>query len=186
MSIPSEYSTDSKLIFDDAYYGAVESDLKRKSGYSNYIEYITSDFYNRTVIKPFFKKFDFAGKTVLELGAGIGVLGKASKRGNTWLCLDASQYCYDNRVHNTFKMNDALEFLTTEGDNTYDYIISFGFLESIDDTKLLDLIKQMNRVAKKQIHGVYNEGNPEYYNIKTTEKWQALFGDTVTVIQYNG
>ena len=70
------------------------------------------------------------------------------------------------RLHEETKIiqQDALSFLNNQPKNSFDYIVSFAFLEcfSNDDLKFLKL--QMDRVAKKQIHYCFKDPNPIYYN----------------------
>lgn len=183
--ITANLSHTPKLIFDAAYFGAVESDLKRKSGYSNYLEQQTSwiqkEFYEKFIVSHDFKP----GDKILELGAAIGYFGKiAGINGLNVECVDVSQWCYDNRLHPSFTKADVITYLGTLEDKSYDYIISFGFLECFDDTRLQALIILMNQVAKKQIHRVYRKGNSKWYNIKTIPQWKSFFDDSATIEEY--
>lgn len=173
--------------FDAAYFGDVESDLKRKSGYSNYLEGQTN-YLQKRLYEKFIASYNFkSGDKILELGAAVGYFGKIARvNGLNVKCVDVSSWCYENRLHPDFEKADALEFLPGVQDKFYDYIISFGFLESFDDVKLQALIILMNRVAKKQIHYIYEEGNPEWYNIKTNSQWQTFFDDSTIIENYLG
>lgn len=173
--------------FDAAYFGDVESDLKRKSGYSNYLE-LQTNWIQKERYEKFIASHDFKpGDKILELGAAIGYFGKIARvNGLTVKCVDVSQWCYDNRLHPDFEKADALEFLKTLERKSFDYIISFGFLESFDDVQLRALIILMNQIAKKQIHRIYEEGNPKWYNIKTIEKWKSFFDDSAIIENYLG
>ncbi len=176
-----------RLQYDAAYFGAVESDLKRKSGYSNYLEqhanYIAKRNYEKFIATHDFKP----GDKILELGAAVGYFGKIARvNGLNVKCVDISQWCYDKRLHPDFEKADALEFLLSVQDKSYDYIISFGFLECFNDTKLQALIILMNQVAKKQIHCIYGEGNSTWYNIKTIPQWKSFFDESAIIENYLG
>ena len=177
----------SKEDFDDAYFGDVESDLKRKSGYSNYLEQHTN-YIQKRIYEKFIVAHDFKpGDKILELGAAVGYFGKIARvNGLNVKCVDVSQWCYDNRMHPDFEKADALEFLPGVQDKFYDYIISFGFLECFADTKLQALIILMNQVAKKQIHVIYKEGKSQWYNIKTISQWKSFFDDSAIIEKYIG
>lgn len=173
----------SEESFDAAYFGDVESDLIRKSGYLDYLatktNYIQKGIYEKFISnhgpKPENK--------ILELGAGVGYFGKIARmNGLNVKCVDISQWCYDHRLHPDFVKASAFKYLKTLGSKSYDYIISFGFLECLDDAKLQALIILMNRVAKKQIHCLYDLGNPKYYNSKTIPQWKSFFDDSATIV----
>lgn len=164
--------------FDDVYFGA------RKPHYSNYLDHI-----NQALVKKRFT--DFLDKhqflttdKLLELGAGIGMFGKiAGEKGLDVTCVDVSQWCLDNKVHDKFVNASALAYLKTLEDKSFDYIVSFGFLECLSDQDIATLRAEMNRVGKKEIHGLYPSAGKDY-NLKTLEKWQELFGDTAVVEKY--
>ena len=168
--------------FDAAYFGDVESDLIRKCGYLDYLalktNHIQKEIYEKFILAHAFRPDD----KILELGAAVGFFGKiAGINGLNVKCVDVSQWCYDHRLHSDFEKASAFQYLKTLGSKSYDYIISFGFLECLDDAKLQALIILMNRVAKKQIHCLYGIGNPKYYNLKTVPQWKSFFDDSVTI-----
>lgn len=173
--------------YDAAYFGYIESDLKRKSGYSNYLELQTNYIAKRNYEK-FIASHNFKAKDkILELGAAVGYFGKIARvNGLNVKCVDVSQWCYDNRMHPDFEKADAFEFLPGVQDKSFDYIISFGFLECFADTKLQALVILMNQVAKKQIHVIYKEGKSQWYNIKTISQWKSFFDDSAIIEKYFG
>ena len=164
--------------FNETYF------MARRDGYSNYLEHaqswIQKEFYEKFIKRHQFKPTD----RILELGAGIGYFGKiGGVNGLDILCTDDAQWCYDNKVYGQFLKREALEFMWTEGSDAYDYIVSFGFLECLNDDQLSNLIDGMKRVGKNQIHCVHLKGNS--INVKTMGEWQALFGASA-VIEKNG
>ena len=168
--------------YDAAYFGDVESDLIRKSGYLDYLalktNYIQGKIYEKFISTHGFKPED----KMLELGAGVGYFGKiAWINGLNVKCVDVSQWCYDRKMHHDFVKASVFQYLKTLKNKSYDYIISFGLLECFDDAKLQALIILMNRVAKKQIHCMYGIGDPKWYNLKTIPQWKSFFDDTTTI-----
>lgn len=149
------------LIFDAAYFG-LDPDLKRNSGYDNYLELIKEI--------PYLKRADRAlskvsGK-ILELGCGVGTYQKlAEKKGLDWLGIDSSTWCYQNKV-TEITFSDALDFLKSQKDNSFDFIVSFAFLECQNEKQLQLIKNQMDRVAKNQLHYCYKNPNPDFYNSK--------------------
>ena len=169
--------------FDAAYFGDPECDLIRKCGYLDYLtlktNHIQKEIYEKFLLAHAFRPDD----KILELGAAVGFFGKvAGMNGLNVKCVDVSQWCYDHRIHTDFVKASAFKYLKTLGSKSYDYIISFGFLECLDDVKLQDLIVLMNHVAKKQIHCLYDMGPPKYYNCKTIEEWKSFFDDSATIM----
>lgn len=167
-----------RIEYDDVYFG------ERKSHYSNYLE-SSQNSLQKAFIEKFIKKNNFGpDDKILELGAGIGFFGKiAQAKGlKFWYCIDWSKWCKANQVYGIVDQ-DAIKYLKELLDDSFDYIVSFGFLECCDDGYLAKLIPEMKRVGKKQIHGMYLSGN-ESYNIKTLEEWQSLFDDSVIIENY--
>jgi len=156
--------------FDSAYFGDPKSDLKRRSGYSNYLEYVNTDWYERKFLKPFFEKYPLTKtNSVLELGAGIGMFGKYSKNPN-WICLDVSSWCFENKVYDNFKKIDVLNALPQYSNNQFHFIVSYAFLDCLSDENLEKLKIQMDRVGIQQIHYTVKTPNTEYYNSMVKSK----------------
>ena len=111
----------------------------------------------------------------------------AKSEGLTWHNCEWSQWCFDNKVailDTEFTVEDALVHLKTLADDSYDVIFSENALVCWDDTELTELITEMNRVGKLQIHLLNMTGNTLYYYIRTTEQWLAFPFATGTII-YN-
>lgn len=72
-------------------------------------------------------------------------------------------------------VSDALTYLQSQSQGSWDVILSIGFLECFSDADLTSLISEMYRVAKSQIHIVDPTTDPIYYNCKTLTKWKSLF-----------
>lgn len=153
--------------FSPAYFGDIEESrgLRHDAGYTNYLELETNYIAERN-IKKFFTRHNIP-KTVrvLELGSAVGFMGKIAKQeGHTdWVCVDWSNWCKRHEVYPVIEQ-DALTFLTSQDDNSFDYIISKAFLECFNDDALKILKIEMDRVGKNQIHYLYKEPNPLYYN----------------------
>lgn len=78
---------------------------------------------------------------------------------------------------------DARVWLPTQARNSWDAIISRGFLDCQTDADLTTLISEMNRVCKsQQVHSIDPTDDPEYYNQKTLAEWQTLPFEAGTII----
>ena len=124
----------------------------------------------------------------LELGAATGYLGKlAREKGYTdWTCVDWSQWCQDNKVYDSLVNMDAIEFLKSRLDKSFDYIISRGLIECFTDIELITFATECLRVGKKQIHATFGKPNSNYYTVKNLDNWKTLLGNIsdITVESY--
>jgi hypothetical protein len=78
---------------------------------------------------------------------------------------------------------DARTWIGTQGKNSWDAIISRGFLDCLTDAELATFIPAMNNACKfQQVHIIDQTDDPEYYNQKTLAQWQALPFEAGTLI----
>ena len=183
-----------KTDYDRAYFGD-DPDIRRVSGYTEYKRWLRTadirDANNNLVFQStgeFFKDLLLRFKNlqgiatnakVLELGCAKGFMVEdARAAGIDWRGVDASPWAMSQCAPAIlpFVVNaDALTYLLTQGTNAYDYIVSFRFIECIDDLEMPALVTAMNKVGRKQVHVIDEACNPQYYNAKTLEDWKAQF-----------
>ncbi len=152
--------------YDAGYYGDVESDLKRKSGYSNYLEQQSQALIQKR-LQTFLDRYNIPKNAkILELGAGCGHLAKlARENGYTnWIAVDWSAWCQANKVFDSLIKQDALSYLQTQPDNSFDYIISRALVECFSANDLVKFLDECSRVGTNQIHDTFPDPNPNYYN----------------------
>jgi cyclopropane fatty-acyl-phospholipid synthase-like methyltransferase len=78
---------------------------------------------------------------------------------------------------------DARTWIGTQGKNSWDAIISRGFLDCLTDAELAVFIPKMNNACKfQQVHIIDQSDDPEYYNQKTLAQWRALPFEAGTLI----
>ena len=78
---------------------------------------------------------------------------------------------------------DARTWMPTQKKNSWDGIISRGFLDCQTDADLTVMIPEINRICKfQQVHSVDPANDPEFYNQKTLAQWQALPWESGTII----
>lgn len=152
----------SRSQYDAAYFGDIieSGGLRHEAGYTYYLDLIKE--------KPYLKRsdrvFNTASERILELGCGIGTYAKiALSRGLDWIALDWSLWAKQHEVTPIIE-EDALTYLLAQANNSFDYIVSFGFIECFTDGQLLVLKNEMDRVGINQIHLTYENPNPLYYN----------------------
>jgi len=178
--------------YDAAYFGDVEASggLKHIAGYSDYKR--TANMKNRTdndtglpvnSLRSRYEKLlesqSLVGRTVVELGGGMGHLGAwGLSKGINWTVVDVSPWCNDNKVvpPANFVLSDALTYLQTLSNKSVDVIVSSRFLVCYTDADIQILIDEIKRVARvKQVHIVDESANPTFYTRKTLEQWEADF-----------
>lgn len=148
--------------YNAAYYGDVKESggLRHDAGYSNYLEIIKEKAYLKRSEDVLNK---VSGK-ILELGCGVGTYAKlAREKGLDWTAIDFSEWCKRHEETQIIKA-EAESFLLSQADNSFDYIVSFAFIECLKDDDLRVMQIQMDRVGIKQIHSTYKNPNPLYYN----------------------
>jgi 2-polyprenyl-3-methyl-5-hydroxy-6-metoxy-1,4-benzoquinol methylase len=77
---------------------------------------------------------------------------------------------------------DARTWITTQKKNSWDAIISRGFLDCLTDAELATFIPAMNNACIRQVHIVDPDIEAEYYNRKTLAEWRVLPWQPGTVI----
>ncbi len=171
--------------YDAAYFGDSKSDLQRRSGYSDYLRQINDGWEKKW--KDFIAEHNLKSTDkILELAGGIGHFAKvAREQGLDVTCVDWSQWCFDNKVIEDLIHEDALTYLKSQPDNSFDVVVSFFFLDCIQKDQLELLSQEIKRVSTKQIHWIYPRRNADYYNVQDLTYWQSLFSQDVTV-RYKG
>jgi len=172
--------------YNESYFGDPNSPLKHKAGYSNYLE-LQTNWVQRERIKKFLIRHNIPKNSkILELGAAVGFMGKiATEEGyKNWTCVDFSLWCKKNELSPIIEQ-DALSYLQSQPDNSFDVIVSFALLECLSNPSLVTLYQQMRRVGIKQIHQTFEESNSKFYNIKTLADWKSLLSQD-TVIEFYG
>jgi len=139
--------------------------------------------------QTFISKGGLAGLKVLELGCAFGSLVRYLRS------LGANAYGLDlnwpvsqgialwPELQPYLIAADARVWLAAQKKNSWDAIISKGFLDCFSDADLAVMIPQMNNAARfVQVHLVDPDDETEYYNRKTLAEWQALPFEAGTVI----
>lgn len=169
-----------------AYFHDPSQPLRDKRGLQilDYVNKKTWDDVNR-IESPLFQKFVSNLVTrnnisnnakILELGGAIGVHAKyAIEAGFDWTVVDVCQWCKDNKLipDVNFILSDARTFLPTLRRNEYDVLISNVFLDCFAESDLPNLISEMNRVSKRQVHLVAEKGDEFDYIIQNLDWWKT-------------
>ena len=191
---PSEY--------DESYFDGASSTYQHNAGYSKYKRWrrwdLGSDenkresedeFFKDIANEMFKKNFDYTGKKVLDIGCAYGfIVEDLRNMGVDAWGIDVSQYAYDkasDEVKPYLTVADARTHLTTYSKNEFDAVFSRYFLECISDEDLPDLIEEMNRISKFQLHIVMKHGKEEYYNIKDAAGWQVFDWDKGSYLMFD-
>lgn len=169
---PSEY--------DQSYFDGSKATYRHNAGYGKYERWYRKegegslgeywkDYANRWV-----NHLAIANKKVLEIGCAKGFLVKDLRdAGVDAYGIDVSQYAIDNcesEVAPYLTVVDARTGLTGYKRNEFDVLLSFRFMECIPEADIPDLIDEMNRISKLQVH-VIDETSNQYYIEQPLEWW---------------
>lgn len=165
----------------EAYFG--EGDLRHSAGYSNYeleFKFQNKQHFKNRLVSLLTRGGIDRPMNILELGGARGHRARHALRAvesiQSWEIIDI----YDSPLKRThaelvYTIGDANELLAGTQlyeDDSKDVVLSFRFLECIPESKLPDLIININRVAKhKQIHIIGTENNPDYYSGRNLSWW---------------
>lgn len=187
---PSEY--------DISYFDGAKSSYTHNAGYTKYARWFRNDLGSvdnpQTSEGEFFsdiaKTLEGANalhsKQVLDIGCAKGYLVEDLRSyGVDAYGVDVSPYAIgeaDPAIAPYLTVADIKTHLATYRRNEFDVVFSRWTLECFSDTELLDIIDEMNRISKFQIHIIWQDINPDFYNGKTITEWLAMPFDIGTVI----
>jgi len=139
--------------------------------------------------QKFIEHGGLVGKKIIDLGCAFGSMVRYLRQ------LGANAYGIDlsypisqgialwPELEPYLIVGDVRVWLPTQGRNSWDAIISRGFLGCLTDAELGTLIPEMNRVCKfQQVHSIDPSDDSEYYNQKTLATWQTLPWEAGTII----
>lgn len=181
---PSEY--------DASYFDGNSQPLRHNAGYSKYKRWYRNEGENS--LGEFWKDkaahwanhLVLAGKSVLDVGCAKGFLVEdLVDMGVDAYGIDVSSYAIETAedsaklrrpdLADRFYVGDVRTALSQFSRNQFDVLLSFRFLECIDETDLANLIDDMNRISKLQIHVIDEQANDLYY-IKQPISWWVSHG----------
>jgi predicted SAM-dependent methyltransferase len=94
-------------------------------------------------------------ESVLEIGAARGyVLKRLEDSGVRVKGLEVSDHCRQTRVIEDLVTWDVTETPWPVGDKEFDLVFSMATLEHIPEAKIPDVAREMDRVAKRGLHGI--------------------------------
>jgi ubiquinone/menaquinone biosynthesis C-methylase UbiE len=102
-----------------------------------------------------------AGAEVLHVGCGPGMLALLKRKGITLTGVDTSNASAETARRNGYDATFQTEFSSLPfADETFDYVVSFGVLNRLDEDKQDEAVSEMKRVLRKggvSLHSI--EGN---------------------------
>lgn len=175
---PSEY--------DASYFDGATQAMRHNAGYSNYQRWYRTIGENslgerwKDYAKHWLDHLSLTNKTVLDVGCAKGFLVKDLRdMGIEAYGLDVSQYAIDNcepEAAPYLTVGDARTVLSQYKRNEFDVLISLRFIECIPEVDIPDLVSEMNRISKLQVHVVDDFTGrkavaAQYYIQKTQQQW---------------
>ena len=170
-----------KIIFDKSYFNGRRAEYSHNAGYSNY------DLERNNVRKRVDKMFAGAYQkgNVLELGCAKGfAVERLMELGVEAKGVDISEFAISEAKEEIKKhlvLEEVISFLKSQPSNSYENIVSFWFIECLNDEELSELSKEANRVSNNQYHFTNSFCNKKYYNAKNPEEYKP-FGFKNTII----
>ena len=177
--------------YDISYFDGQKTTYQHNAGYSYYDRWYRID--GEKSLGEFWKDYtnklkniyDFQNKKVLEIGCAKGfIVEDLVDMGVDAYGLDISSYAISTAINSAilrrpdlitrFIVGDARIILSNYSTKQFDVIFTCRFLECIDDMDLIQLINEMNRISKKQIHIIDEQPNSDFYNVKTLKTWKNL------------
>lgn len=120
-------------------------------------------------------------ESVLELGSGRGyILKRLEDVGIKTLGIDISKHCNLTKVSSRVFEYDATKGIPfVELDNSYDICFTNSFLEYVPEELLPIVIKEMERICKRGMHGINFVNQVQYPDVmqctlRTKEWWQNI------------
>jgi len=178
--------------FGQSYFDGETARMRHNAGYSRYERWYRQDGsdslgeYWTDYAAMLVRCFDLLGQKVLELGCAKGfVVEDLRKLGVDAFGCDVSQYAISKSpepVRPFLQCGDALDVLREQTTNSYDCILSRGFLECLDPINVERLVVEMNRASRRQLHFVHTDVNPEFYTRQSLDEWAAHNWKTGTLL----
>jgi len=169
--------------YDASYFDGSDQALKHNAGYSSYKRWYRKDGENST--GEFWKDYAvelningrFIGKKLLDIGCAKGFLVEDLRElGVDAYGMDVSSYAIgESAVQPYLTVGDARTDLAQYKRNEFDFIISTRVLECFSEAELPDIISEMNRISRKQVHVIDDENlNENFYLKKSLTWWKSL------------
>ena len=177
--------------YNEYYFDGGSHSLSHNAGYTYYRRWFRNDPGNfpessggdgannfGDMASALHGRFNINSK-VLILGSAKGyIVHDLRNLGVEAYGIDVSQYAYDQadpEVQPYLTVTDALTYLKTLKQNSMTYIFSRWLLCCIADADIPELVAEMNRVSRNQVHIIMRYPNPLYYTVHTTQEWLDLF-----------
>jgi len=167
------------INWDIRYFDGIEARkqglTREPAGYSRYTKTYT---WYRDIWEPLKARFNFQpliGKKIIDLGCAKGFFVEEFRAmGIDCWGMDISQYAIDaasSEVRPYLYVGDARTDLSQFKANEFDLAFSIGLLECLTEIEVPDVIAEINRICKQQLHGIMM-GN-EHYLVRSLDWWIA-------------
>lgn len=169
--------------YDAGYFDGALQRVAHNAGYACYQRYQRFDGpgsigeYWRDVARDWCERFSLTGKRVMELGCAKGfVVEDLRALGVDAYGCDISAYAISqasDSIRSYLQCGDVREVLQQHPTNEFDFIFSRGFLECVDPVALPALIIETNRTARRQVHFIHTDTNPNFYVQQSLDEWTS-------------
>lgn len=184
---PSEY--------DASYFDGAKQATRHNAGYSEYERWKRFEGegslgeYWKDLANKFSNTHALQNKKVLEIGCAKGfVVEDLRELGVDAYGLDVSAYAIgeaSEAVKSYLTVGDIRTALAGYSRNEFDVVFSLRTLECFSEAELPDIIAEMNRISRKQIHVIDETSNSNFYLEKPLSWWQGLGFQKLTFLVSN-
>src|SRR3990167_2949315 len=176
--------------YDASYFDGKYQAMRHNAGYSTYgrwrrvsadfvpHEESTGEFYRDMALK-LKNDYQLAGKKVLDIGCAKGfIVEDLRSMGVDAYGIDISTYAIGQAaeaVKPYLTVADLRTHLSTYQAKEFDFVFSRWTLECLSDAEITEVVKQLNSIAKTQLHIEREDCRGDYYNAKTVREWADNF-----------
>ena len=175
--LPSEY--------DINYFDGRIGPSRHEAGYGKYERWYRFEGENslgekwRDMANGWINHLAISGKKLLEVGCAKGFLVKDLRDlGVDAYGLDVSSYAIgecESEVAPYLTIGDATTYLTNYSNNEFDVVFSRWFFEGLDPDDTQDVIDEMGRIGKQNVHIIDPEARADYYTAQPISWWESNY-----------
>lgn len=178
--------------YDASYFDGAKQTYNHNAGYSKYERWYRNDGENslgefwKDMAKKITATHAVQGKKLLDIGCAKGFMVEDLRElGVDAYGLDVSTYAIgeaSETVAPYLTVGDVRTALAGYGRNEFDFVLSMRVLECFSEAELPNIIKEMNRISRRQVHIIDEQGNSDYYLIRPIVWWESLGFSKGTII----
>lgn len=170
--------------YDASYFDGRSQPLQHNAGYDKYERWYRREGenslgeYYKDAARNYINHLAIANKKVLEIGCAKGfIVEDLREQGVDAYGIDVSAYAIGQASEAVapYVSVGSIYDLSAYSRNEFDIILTRRLIECLDEVDLPDLITEMSRIGKKQVHIIQEAPNPQYYRTHPIQWWLDNF-----------